>query len=53
MKNKYETPTINVDELVKTDVLCSSGDTKSIDNKFVQSQGLLEYVFSGEWVQED
>ena len=48
MKERYTAPIINCEELTKADVLCASGE-QDIDNQFVQSQGLLEYVFSGDW----
>lgn len=49
MKEKYTTPILICEELAKSDVLCASNEQQDIDNQFVQSQGLLDYVFSGEW----
>lgn len=49
MKYKYNKPTINVEELAKIDVLCASNDNDT-DNQFVDSDNLLDYVFSGEWM---
>lgn len=48
MKEKYKAPVITCEELAKSDVLCASNE-QDIDNQFVQSNGLLDYVFSGEW----
>ena len=48
MKEKYTSPILTCEELAKSDVLCASGE-KDTDNQFVQSEGLLEYIFSGEW----
>jgi hypothetical protein len=48
MKQTYEKPIVSVESLTKTDVLCSSAPSDR-DNQFVQSDGLLEYVFSGDW----
>lgn len=49
MKEKYTSPIITCEELAKADVLCASNEQQDIDNQFLQSQGLLDYVFSGDW----
>ena len=46
--NKYTKPIITVEELAKFDVLCASTDV-DVDNQFVSSDSLLDYIFSGEW----
>lgn len=51
MKEKYTTPIVNCEELTKVDVLCSSGTENDTDNQFIQSNSLLDYVFSGDWVE--